>query len=461
MLQPFPLARVRSAAIAAFSAFLLFAIPALAAEAAGSGTVTGRVLNEATGQYLRNAVVSVVGTAISAPTEFGGTYTLTGVPAGETKIAVTFTGLDRVEAAVHVAPGQTVVHDFALTSGDYDKEVVKLGQVVVSTPREGNAKAIMDQRAAVNPVKVIASDAMGNVSEGNVGEFLKLMPGVTMDYVEADTRSARVRGLQAKYVTVLLDGMPPANSGSSNIGTGRAFEFEQLSISNVETVELSKAPTPDNPSSLGGTINLRSKGAFDHKGRVINWSTAFATNSYYASASKTEGWDNTAHYKLLPNYSLGYSDVVFDGKLGVQAVVDRVYTIAAQKNVWLFYNNFDADYSNNASEVPVINRYNYQDGPKPTKRDNYTIRLDYKLTDALRVWARAGLNVYDAKFYNRTIDLRVTTPAANLTKSSQTAAAGRISLDSNQFMQKKSQLATFAAGAAYQQGDFSADLTTQ
>ena len=52
---------------------------------------------------------------------------------------------------------------------------------------------------------VVAADNFGDIAEGNVGEFLKFMPGITLDYVETDTRAARMGGGS--------NGYPGANMG--------------------------------------------------------------------------------------------------------------------------------------------------------------------------------------------------------------------------------------------------------
>jgi TonB-dependent receptor len=454
---------VRVLFVVAFS----LAVPA-ALSAQEVGSISGRVVNKGTGEYLRNAVVTVVSTGESTLSGPGGVYRLANVPAGPTRVSVVYTGLDPVEVTVVVTAGQAVLQDLSLTSGAYSEDLIELGEFAVTGAREGNARAIMEQRYAPNPKKVIAADAIGNVSEGNVGEFLKLMPGITMDYVEADTRSVRVRGLNPKYANVLLDGMQLASAGSSNIGTGRAYEFEQLSIASVETVELTKAPTPDQPSSVSGTVNLKTKGAFDRQGRRINFSTSLATNSYYASFSETEGWDNKERRKVLPNFSFEFSDVFADGKLGVIAGFSRNSTIAAQKHIWFWMDGFDADPSNNATEVPKINWIWLQDGPKPTERDNYQVRLDYRASDDLHLYARVGFNTYDARFYNRTLSLRPDRDGAGAllyapgaTQTDMTVTSGRISTDSNQFMTKEGDTLALSAGANYVKGNFTADLGVQ
>ena len=434
----------------------LVAATSLKAQTPGTGTIHGRVSNADTGDYLRNATITISGTEISTTATSGGTYVLNNVPAGEVTLEVAYVGLDTAVETVKVEAGQMVERDFNLTSKDYN-EVITLGEFKVQTGREGNAKAIMEQRAAVNFKKVIAADAIGNVSEGNVGEFLKLMPGVAMDYVEADTRAMRVRGLNPKYANVLFDGMQVANAGSSNVATGRSFEFEQLSITSVETVELTKAPTPDQPSTVAGTVNLKSKSAFDRKGRHISFDTALSTNSYYASVKKTEGWDNEKHYKMLPNFNFEYSDVMLDGHLGVIGGFSRSHTIAAQKHVWFFNPAFNNDYADNAYEMPRYTRIWYQDGPKPTQRGNYNLRLDYKVDDSLSFYGRVDYTTYDARFYNRTMNLFPGAPVAGATWTDQTTT-GYVQTDSNQFMTKEGNTTMLTGGGVFKTGNFTANL---
>ena len=393
-------------------------VPAAAqnATAQSTGSISGRILNEATGQYLRNATVSIKGTAISAISESGGAYVLTGVPGGPVELQVSYLGLDTQTISLDVPTGQSIQRNVNLTSDAYDKEMLKLGTFVVTTAREGNAKAIMEQRNAENMVKVVASDAFGKVPENNVGEFLKLMPGVTPDYVEADVRAIRIRGYNPKYTSVMIDGARVAMAGSSTIGTGRTFEFEQLSISSIETVELTKTPTPDQPSTAAGTVNLRSKSAFDSKGRRINYSFSVTANSNALELDRTYGWDDSNHYKVRPNYAFEYSDVLLDGKLGVIAGISLSDVYSTQRHVWVGGGgtayNVDSDPNNTATEVPRANSIQFQDGRRPTQRTNQNIRFDYKFTPELSGWVKIDYNTFYNKSLNRNFQMNVPTNSA-------------------------------------------------
>jgi len=396
---------------AATAALLVLALVPAAAQDAARGTITGRVFNAGTGQYLRDAVVAVKDSSLSAVSEAGGAYTLSGVPAGPVELVVSYSGLDPRTIPVTVAAGQKTRCDVDLTSSDYDPEVVTLGQYVVSSAREGNAKAIMDQRNAGNMKKVVASDAFGTVPENNVGEFIKLMPGVTADYVEADVRAIRIRGYNPKYTSVMIDGARVAMAGSSTIGTGRTFEFEQLSISSVEAVELTKTPTPDQPSTVAGTVNLRSKSAFDSKGRRIHYSFSLTGNSSAIEFDRTYGWDDGDHYKIRPNYAFEYSDVLLDGKFGVIGGVSRSDVYSTQRHLWVGGGgtayNVDADPTNNATEIPRANSIQFQDGRRPTVRTNQNVRFDYRFTPELSGWFKIDYNTFDNESLNRNFQMVV------------------------------------------------------
>ncbi len=399
------------------------ALPVAAfAQAAASGSISGQVLNSATKQYLGNAEVRVVGTDLVTITGSGGNYVLSNVPAGEVKVSVSYTGLDTLEQTVSVSAGQATKADFNLTAGQYD-QAVKLDTFVVSSAREGNAKAISEQRQALNIKTVIASDTFGDVPEGNLGEFLKLLPGITVDYVEADVRNIRVRGLPPKYATVTFDGHPVANSGSSDLTRLRALEMEQISLATVETVEVNKSPTADMASpGLGGNINTVGKSAFSQKGRSIKYSVSAVMNDYHMTLSKERGWDDMSRRHIFPNFSAEYMDTLLDGRLGVVAAISHSGSFMQQKilNNTLGFNTVATD---DMTELPIYTTIQLRDGPKPTWRDSAVLNLDFKATPDLLFKLRTSYGTYDAEFYNKDFNIITTTAVvgANRTENSQTS----------------------------------------
>ncbi|MSU50303.1 MAG: TonB-dependent receptor [Opitutus sp.] len=228
----------------------------------GNGRILGTVRHDVTGAYLEGAEVEVRSTRALVLVGRGGSFRLDGLPAGPTTLVASYAGLSSKTVEVEV-PSAGVVHvDIALTS-----EIYAMNAFKVSEMREGNTKALTLQRNAMNPKEVVATDAFGNLSDGNVGELLVLLPGVVGEYVGSDVRTVGIRGFSPDLGSTTVDGATLANFealGSTPPGGGRNFEFEAISADHIESVEVIKAPTPDlAASSIGGTVNLRTKSALD------------------------------------------------------------------------------------------------------------------------------------------------------------------------------------------------------
>jgi len=203
-----------------------------------TGVIQGRVLNLSNGSHLNNARVTLEGTSRELFTNSFGEFRLDGVPAGPARLHVFYTGLAGQDATVFVTAGQATQQDFILRTGQAEEKVVQLETFTVTAERElnGSAIALNEQRFATNIKSVVASDEFGAVTEGNVGEFVKFLPGVSIEYFAADTRSITVRGLPSNYTPITMDGNRLSSAGSSQ--ATRAVELEQLSINNVARVEL-------------------------------------------------------------------------------------------------------------------------------------------------------------------------------------------------------------------------------
>ena len=253
----------------ALSRCLLYAwLPVLAATAlaqgAGQATIEGRVLDQARGNYLNNARVTIEGTAFEAFTDQLGFYRFTNLAAGEWRLKVFYTGLGSQVSAVTAVAGQAVEKNFSLTEqAADDKQVVKLDAFVVASTKETNQSqlAINEQRFAPNFTNVVSVDEFGITSEGNVGEFVKFLPGVQVGGGQ-DARDISIGGVPAAYTPISMGGISLASASSSN--ASRTVELEQVSITNLSRIEINKSPVPDQRAdAIGGSVNLIPKSAFE------------------------------------------------------------------------------------------------------------------------------------------------------------------------------------------------------
>src|SRR5687767_10878373 len=247
---------------------LSFCLGATVLQAQSTGTIEGRVSNPATGAYLENARITIEGTSIEAFTDSDGFYRLNRVPAGSARVRAFYTGLllqagEVVVAAVHVSR-----HDVQLASAETSSidDTINIDEFVVATSREmsGTALAINEQRFAPNIKNVVSTDESGNVAEGNMGEFLKFLPGLAIDYNSGFASTVQIAGAPADYVPVTLDGFDVASSGSSGGSTSRAVDLTLISVSNISRVEVAYTPTPDSKgSALAGSVNFVPRSSFE------------------------------------------------------------------------------------------------------------------------------------------------------------------------------------------------------
>src|SRR5688572_30034878 len=358
------------------------------AQPAGTGTITGRVFNPATGEYVRNAQVRVDGTNLAVVSEDGGAFTLTGVAPGTATVVVTFIGYQPITASVNVTAGTTSTRDFELTStaagrtpgGD---SVVKLSAFTVSSEREGNAKAIMQQRNSMDITNSVASDVFGDVAEGNVGEFLKHIPGVELDLVQGEIRTIRLRGLDSEYTQVTLDGVSlasaDANQGAS--GNARAFSFEQDSLASVDSIEVSKTISADvDANAPAGTINLKTKRAFDRAGRRVSAQLNLTAFSTRFNLDDSYGPDDRKSRKIHPGGIFDYSDVFFNKRLGINLNISESMAYSANARTTVTYN-----YSPTAADPrPVVpTTIAFLHAPRTNRRSTVNLTADFKASSRL------------------------------------------------------------------------------
>ena len=277
---------------------------------AGAAAISGRVQNAATGQYLNNARVVVKGTDVVAFTDATGSYRLTNVPTGSVVLEVFYTGMAPQQITVNVTGAATIERDISLAGGARyrnDTEVVKLESLVVSSSREmdGAAIAINEQRFAPNVVNVVSADEFGVVPDGNIGEFLKMLPGITMDYRGGDPREISMNGVPSGYVPVTIGGFNLASSEVS--GTGRNVELNAVSINNLSRIEAVYSPTPESPgSALAGSVNLVPRSAFERARPVFNGSVYLAARDSSIEWGRTQGPAKEPTFKIRPGFEFSW-----------------------------------------------------------------------------------------------------------------------------------------------------------
>jgi len=348
--------------------FIPGAIPADTSSQAAS--VTGQVSNAATQVYLEGALITVRGTGRTAMTDRYGRYDLPGLPPQPATLVVSYMGLTPQEITVSLMPGQRLVRDVSLTS-----DIYVMDRYDVISIREGQAAAITAQKLAPNVKNVAATDAFGDVADGNIGEFARRLPGVSAHISQGEAVRVFIRGLDPNLNAVTFDGMAVPSGGSGN---NRQTNISEYPIGGIESIEVTKSPTPDmDGDSIGGSVNLKPKTAFDRVvPRLITYSLA------------GNGRPNSPRSKWSPSASFGYSDLLgAAGNFGFSLNLSHSGNFVTQDYVAQTRQTI-------ATDPAYLQQFRILDSTTERVRSGASLRLDYKLGERSRFYVNSFYSHY-------------------------------------------------------------------
>jgi iron complex outermembrane receptor protein len=363
---------------------------AISAMQVSTGQITGAVLDPATGDYLRNAIIKIDGRQVATSGERG-EFRINDAPSGAVQLSVEYTGYAPLSVTVNVRHGTVTRQDIELRSSRASSELradtTEVGEVVVVGAREGDARAIMEQRASMNIVNTLSADSFGEIGDGNPAEFLKYMPGVDFDVVADDVpRNISLRGLPARYTGITINGRSLAGGADANTSTtsptSRQYSFEQLALTGIDTISVSKTTSADmDANAPAGTIDIRTRKAFDRRGRSIIVQLGASTHTGLWDGYNT-GWQEGGYgdKKFLPMGQITYADVFLDGRLGVTAGLSDSTSLIEHIQTTAGRNYIPTALSPDPYAVTTIGAAFYD---REYNRKSATLGLDFKATDRL------------------------------------------------------------------------------
>lgn len=422
-----------------WAAVVVLVVGTALAQAAGVGTIQGRVSSARSGEFLANARVTVEGTMLETFTDADGFYRLTNVPAGAARVTVFFTGQGTQTTNVSVAMGQTAQHDVALGAAEGTPAaggVVKLDAFQVATSREMDAAAlaINEQRFASNIKNVVSTEEFGNVAEGNVAEFLKFLPGVTIDYTGGNARDISLNGVPSDFVPVTVDGFSVATATSDG-GTTRAVQSDMISINNLSRIEVSFSPTPDaQGAALAGSVNMVPRSSFERSKPVFNASAYLLMRDNARDFHKVPGPKPSKTRNVHPGFDFSYVAPV-SRTFGFTLSGGYSTNYSPQDNIQMTWRGAGAvtngaAFPHTTPDRPYLSQFLIQDAPKVTTRRSVGATADYKLTPNDRVTFAFQYSSFDGRFIVSNVNFN-TVRVQSFTPFSTQGATGAGTLVSN------------------------------
>ena len=259
------------------------------------GVIRGRVVDSEK-RILPGATIFIENLKTGVVSDANGFYTLTNLKPGTYKVKVSYVGYEPIYLTLNVPEGKTVERDITMNEG------LELHEVVVGGVFQGQSRAINQQKSNFNLTNVVSADQVGKFPDSNIGDALKRISGINVQYDQGEARFGQVRGTSPDLTSVSING----NRLPSAEGDARNVQLDLIPSDMIQTIEVNKVVTADmDGDAIGGAINLITKNTPYR--RVFN-----------ANVGTGYNWISD---KMQLNLGLTYGDRFFNDKLGLMAAI--------------------------------------------------------------------------------------------------------------------------------------------
>lgn len=327
--------------------------------AAARGSLTGVVLDDAR-HAVPGAVVYIRSLNLGVVSGTDGSFSLRGIPEGTYEVCVTYVGYDPICQTYDVHKGETIRCEFLLHEG------VAIGNVVVSGIVEGQRRALTLQKNNDGVSNIVAADQMSRFADANIGDAMKHIPGINVQYDQGEARFGQVRGTSPDLTSVTLNG----NRLPSAEGDSRAAQLDLIPTDMIQTIEVNKVVTADmDGDAIGGAVNLVTK------------------NSPYRqtlSANAGAGY-NPISQRVTFNGSVSWGSRFFKDRLGVMAAV-------AYHNNPIGSDNIEATWKEDDNGNAYVDEFEVRQYYVHRERQSYSLSLDWKFNENHKIELRGMYN---------------------------------------------------------------------
>ena len=235
-----------------------------------AGTIEGVVVDSVRGDFLNGAIVRLKDTTLVTRSDRAGRFNFTGIEPGDYTLEVDFLGFDIQSIPVSVNATSGIEVEVALVASGIVED-----RILVRAIRDQQTRELNQQRAADNIINVISSDSIGRFPDGNVAEALGRVAGVAVQRDQGEGRYISVRGTPIEFNGVSLNGVTlPAPDGDTS-----AVDLDTIPTDVVSSIEITKALLPSmDADSIGGNINIVTRGALDSDGAIQRVSAGLGRN---------------------------------------------------------------------------------------------------------------------------------------------------------------------------------------
>jgi hypothetical protein len=229
---------------------VVLCLVAICGSVAAAGTLTGRVVDEDSGEELIAADVVLIGTGRATQTDLEGYFAFDDLAAGLYDVRVSYLGYNtRVLPEVEVPDSGT--KDLAIELESFRADAIDDVMVTATRILSTESAVLADRKNAVVVGDAISAAQISRSPDGQAGDAMKRVTGVTV----RGGQYINVRGMPDRYNVTIVDGAV-VTSVDPDLDR-KSFNFEMIPANLLASLTVVKTPTPAMPGDLtGGLVEI-------------------------------------------------------------------------------------------------------------------------------------------------------------------------------------------------------------
>lgn len=273
-----------------------------AEDTAPTGTLTGKLVDQESGEGLESALIMIENLRLGTLTDFEGNFTLKNVPPGEQTIRLYYVGYVDTNITVNVAEGSNALGQLQLVPNAIGLKEIEVIAAVAKDRITPIATSSVDAR--------MMTERLG---AQEITQSMKLEPSVYTSRAGGGFGDSRImiRGFQQEEVAVLINGIP-----INDMAAGRVFWSNWVGLTDVlRTTQIQRGLGASRLAinSIGGTINMITRTTDIEEGGSVTVETSNVYDFKSTVSASTGRMDNGMAATFVGSRTVGsgYIDRTF------------------------------------------------------------------------------------------------------------------------------------------------------
>jgi TonB-dependent receptor len=211
-----------------------------------TASITGRII-DSNKMPLPGATLILKEMKQGTVSNHNGLYRINNIQPGVYTMQVSYIGYESFEKKINLEASKTYTENITLNEG------IELKEIVVQGIMKEQTRALNQQKNNINISNIVSSEQVGQFPDNNIGDALKRVPGINVQYDQGEARFGHIRGTSPEYNSVSINGerIPSAEAEI------RSIQLDLVPSDMVQTIEVNKVVTPDmEADAIGGSVNL-------------------------------------------------------------------------------------------------------------------------------------------------------------------------------------------------------------